>query len=176
MSWPDLVIGVVVLLFALKGFKRGLVAEIGGFIALAVAIWAALHYPGTLDQVMRDTFHVNPGSAHVAGMVAFAVLVYMVLLVISAVLSRIAKLPIIGLGNAAGGAVVGIVKALIGTWAVLYIALFFPLSRDLRDDLHRSQAVQIVTSENPQIDAVVKATMPWFARPFIEPLFAHHRV
>ncbi|HEY0395359.1 MAG TPA: CvpA family protein [Candidatus Elarobacter sp.] len=176
MTWPDLVIGVIALLFGLKGWKRGFVGEIGGFIALAVSIWAALHYPGTLDRIMRDDFHINAGSAHVAGMVAFAVLIYVVLLVISAVLSRIAKLPIIGLGNAAGGAAIGVLKALIGTWAVLYVALFFPLSSDLRGDLHKSQAVQLVTAENPQIDAMVKSTMPWFARPFIEPLFAHHRV
>jgi uncharacterized membrane protein required for colicin V production len=176
ITWPDLVIGAIALLFALKGWKRGFVAEVGGFIALAAAIWAALHYPGTLDQPMRDLFHVNAGSAHVIGMIAFAVIVYVALLVISSILSRIAKLPVIGLGNGAGGAAVGIVKALIGTWAVLYVALFFPLTRDLRADLHNSQLVALVTSENRQIDIVVQTTMPWFVRPLVQPLFARHRV
>jgi len=176
ITWPDLVIGAIALLFALKGWKRGFVAEIGGFIALAAAIWAALHYPGTLDRVMLDYAHVNAGSAHVVGMIAFAVIVYVALLLISAILSRIAKLPVIGLGNGAGGAAVGIVKALVGTWVVLYVALFFPLTRDLRTDLHSSQLVALVTSENPYIDGVVKSTMPWFVRPLVQPLFARHRV
>jgi membrane protein required for colicin V production len=176
ITWPDLVIGAIALLFALKGWKRGFVAEIGGFIALAAAIWAALHYPGTFDQAARDYGHVNAGSAHVVGMVAFALIVYVALLVISGVLSRLAKLPVIGLGNGLGGAAVGIVKALIGTWAVLYVALFFPLPSDLRTDLHNSQLVALVTSENPQIDGIVKATMPWFVRPLVQPLFARHRV
>jgi uncharacterized membrane protein required for colicin V production len=175
ITWPDLVIGGIALLFALKGWKRGFVAEIGGFIALAAAIWAALRYPGTLDQPARDYLHVNAGSAHVVGMVLFAVVVYVALLVISAILSRIAKLPIIGLGNGAGGAVVGVVKALVGTWAVLYVLLFFPLTPDLRGDLRNSQLVTLVTSENPQIDGVVKGTMPWFIRPLVQPIFARHR-
>ncbi len=176
MTWPDLVIGAIALLFALKGWKRGFVKEIGGFIALAAAIWAALRYPGTIDPYVVQFTHLGEGSAHVVGMVVFAVIVYIALMVISSVLSRIAKLPVIGLGNGLGGAAVGVVKALLGTWAVLYVALFFPLNGDLRGDLHKSQLVAYVTQENPQIDAFVRGTMPWFVRPLVQPLFARHRV
>jgi uncharacterized membrane protein required for colicin V production len=175
VTWPDLVIGAIALLFALKGWKRGFVAEIGGFIALAAAIWAALRYPGTLDDTVRAYTGLGAGSAHVVGMVVFAVIVYVALMVISAVLSRIARLPVIGIGNSLGGAAVGIVKALIGTWAVLYVALFFPLPADLRGDLHRSELVALVTQQNPQIDAFVRGTMPWWVRPLVQPLFARHR-
>ncbi len=176
MTWPDLVIGFIALLFALKGWKRGFVAEIGGFIALAAAIWAAIHYPGTFDPFFRDVVHIGEGSAHVVGMVVFALAVYVALMVISSVLSRIAKLPVIGLGNGLGGALVGIAKSLVGVWVVLYVLLFFPLTRDIRTDFHNSALVRLVTSENPQIDGVVQATMPWFVRPMVAPLFARHRV
>jgi uncharacterized membrane protein required for colicin V production len=176
MTWPDLVIGAIALVFALKGFKRGFVGEVGGFVALAAAIWAALHYPGVLDSTMRQFFHLDRGSAHIAGMISFAVIVYVALLVIAGVLSRIAKLPVIGIGNALGGAVVGAAKALIGIWAVLYVALFFPLPNELRSDLHRSTLVSIITAQNPPIDAIVQNTIPSFVRPVTEPLFAHHHV
>ena len=176
ITWPDLVIGGIALLFALKGWKRGFVGEIGGFIALSAAIWAALHYPGTMDQPLREYGHVNAGSAHVVGMIAFAAIVYVALLAISAILSRIARLPVIGLGNGAGGALVGIAKALVGTWIVLYVALFFPLTPDLRSDLRASMLVGLVTSENAQVDGIVKNTMPWFIRPLVQPIFARHKV
>jgi hypothetical protein len=109
-------------------------------------------------------------------MVAFAAIVYIALLVISNALSRIAKLPVIGIGNGIGGAVVGVAKAFVGVWIVLYVALFFPLSTDLRGDLHRSSLVALVTSPNPQIDVVLRGTMPSFVRPFVDPMFARHRV
>ena len=176
ITWPDLVIGAILLLFALKGWKRGFVGEIGGFIALAAAIWAGLHYPGVLDQPARDYVHVNPGSAHVVGMITFALIVYIALLAISAILSGIAKLPVIGIGNALGGAGIGVVKALLGIWVVLYVVLFFPLTPDLRTDLHNSQLVALVTAENPYVDGVVKSSMPWFVRPLVQPIFARHKV
>lgn len=176
MSWPDLVIAAIALVFALKGWKRGFVNEIGGFVALVAAVWAALRYPGSLDAFARGVLHLGYGSAHVVGMLLFAAVVYVALLVVSAALSRVARLPVIGLGNAAGGAAVGVIKALAGTWIVLYVMLFFPLSRDLRADLHRSVLVGSVTAENPAVDRVVEGTMPWFVRPLVRPLFANHRV
>ncbi|HEX3549541.1 MAG TPA: CvpA family protein [Candidatus Elarobacter sp.] len=174
VTWPDLVIAAVVLVFALKGWKRGFVAEIGGFIALAAAIWAALRYPGSLDDSVHRVLGVNPGSAHVVGMITFAGIVYVALLLISAFLSRVARLPIIGLGNAAAGGALGAVKAAVGVWAVLYVALFFPLTPDLRGDLHSSRLVALATSPNPAVDGIVKATMPPFVRVFVQPLFWRH--
>jgi uncharacterized membrane protein required for colicin V production len=176
VTWPDLVIAAIVLLFALKGWKRGFVAEIGGFIALAAALWAAFIYPGTLDPYVRDILHLGEGSAHVVGMAMFAIAVYIVLMLVSATLSRVARLPVIGLGNALGGAAIGVVKAVLGLWVVLYVALFFPLSPDLRGDLHASRLVAYITQDNGRVDALVKGTLPWFVRPFAQPFFNRHRV
>ena len=176
MTWPDLVIAAVALLFALKGWKRGFVAEIGGFIALACALWAAFAYRGELDSYARDYLNLGEGSAHVVGMAAFAIAVYVVLMLLSAALSRVARLPVIGLGNALGGAAIGVCKAALGLWLVLYVALFFPLTPDLRHDLHRSQLVAYLAEENPRVDALIKGTLPWFVRPFAQPFFNRHRV
>ena len=139
-------------------------------------MWAALHYPGALDCYVGEYAHLGEGSAHVVGMIVFAAIVYIALMAISAVLSRIAKLPVIGLGNGLAGAAIGAAKALIGVWIVLYVALFFSLPRDLRGDLHNSAAVAFVTQDNAQIDRFVIGTMPWFIRPLASPLFAHHRL
>jgi hypothetical protein len=83
---------------------------------------------------------------------------------------------VLGIGNSIAGAVLGIVKAALVTWAVLYIALFFPLTPDLRNDLHRSALVAYITQPNSQLDGAIEQQMPWFMRPFVSPLFAHHRV
>jgi uncharacterized membrane protein required for colicin V production len=176
ITWPDLLIIAIALIFALKGWTSGFVSEVGGFIALCAAVWAAIFYPGSLDELVHDTFHLAAGSAHVVGMVAFAILVYIVLMAVAAILARAAKLPVINLANAAGGALVGLGKALLGTWAVLYILLFFPLTTDLRRDLHGSGLVAMVVEPNAQVDDFVRGTIPSFARPFVDPFFERHSV
>jgi membrane protein required for colicin V production len=176
MVWPDLVITAILLIGALKGWKRGLVSEVGGFIAIVLAFWAAFHYNGAFDGMAASLTKAGPGSAHVIGMICFAIAIYLVLLVLSFMLGMVARLPVLGIANNLAGVPIGIAKAAVLVWAVLYIGLFFPLSRDLRDDLRRSALVQLETQPNAQVDEAIIATLPWFARPFVSAFLKSHRV
>ena len=176
MTWPDIAIIGILAIGAVKGWKRGFVAEIGGAIAIALAGWAALHYNGAFDAFAATFTHAGPGSAHVVGMIVFAIAVYVALLIISLALSRVARLPVIGVGNNAGGTVIGIAKAAVFVWAVLYVALLFPLSSDVRADLEHSTLVHVETQPNKQIDDAIVSTLPWFARPFVGGFLKGHRV
>jgi membrane protein required for colicin V production len=176
LAWPDIVIGAIVLIGALKGLKRGFVSELSGAIALFVAIVAAFRYQGDWDAWISSTLHLGPGSAHVVAMTLFAVAAYLITSAIGVLLSRVAKLPVIGLANGALGAGVGAAKAAVLLWAVLYVALFFPLSKDLRTDLHRSALVALLTGPNEKLDGAMRSSLPWFVRPFSGGLFERHRV
>jgi len=176
LTWPDLVIGGVALVFALKGWKRGFVSELAGAVAFFVAVVAAIRYPGSLDDLAARYLHANAGTSHVTGMVAFALAWYLAVMAVAWIFGRFAKLPIISLGNSAGGALVGFVKAIAGAWAVLYVALFFPLPPALRTDLHQSTLVSIVTQPNGTVDALMRGALPSFIKPMAEPVFENHRV
>lgn len=176
IGWPDIAIGFVVVFGALKGFKRGFVNELAGAVAIVFALVAAFAYTGAWDSFVHDRTHVGPGSAHVVGMVAYAAAAYFVVLALGAALSAVARLPLIGTANALLGALVGILKAAIFMWAILYVALFFPLSHDVRDELHRSRFVAILQQPNAGLDETVRASLPPFVRPFAGSMFSRHRV
>jgi uncharacterized membrane protein required for colicin V production len=176
IAWPDIVIAVVVLLGALKGLKSGLVSELTGAVALVFAIAAALHYPGMWDEFIAAHVHATNGAAHIVGMVAYAALAYAVVLALGSVLSVVAKLPLLGIANTLGGGVVGAAKAVVLLWIVLYVALFFPLSQGLREDLHRSSLVAMLERPNERFDKTLRATLPPFVVPFATSLFSAHRV
>jgi hypothetical protein len=119
---------------------------------------------------------LGAGAAHVVGMFAVGVLTYVAVMLVARALNLVAKLPILGFGNALAGGAIGILKGLAGVWVVLYIALFFPLTRDIRADLHRSVLVQTITQPNARVDDALIGTLPSFARPLLQPVFARHRV
>ncbi len=176
VAWPDVVCAAILAFGALKGFKRGLISELAGLIALAVALAAAWLYPGMWDGPLAGWTHLGKGPAHVMAMVLYAGAAYAAMLVLASILNRAAKLPLLNVGNALLGAVVGLSKAAIFVWAVVYVALFFPLSPDLHGALHRSRIVAFLEAGNPQIDGALRATLPGFVQPYAEPLFARHRV
>lgn len=176
MAWPDILIGAILLLTTLKGFKRGFVMELSGAVALVASLITPWLYNGAFDGALQSALHAGPGAAHVIAMFLVGIATYVAVLLLARVLNAVAKLPVLGLGNAIAGGVVGLLKGAIGVWIVLYIALFFPLTRDIRADLHRSALVAYLTQPNASIDSKLSATLPSFARPFVQPVFDRHRV
>ena len=177
LPWPDLVIGVILILGIWRGYSRGFVAELMGAVALGFAIFAAFVYPGMWDGPLADWTHLGPGSAHVIGMLAFAGIAYGIVAVIGRFLSRAAKLPLLGVVNSVLGAVVGFAWSAVFCWLVLFIALYFPLSNDLRTDLGKSHLVAVLQQPNPAIQDYIKKSLPWFMKPFSDNVFGgNHQV
>jgi membrane protein required for colicin V production len=174
LAWPDVVIAIVLGLGAFSGFRRGLVNELTGAVAFAAAIAAAFFYTGVLDAPVAARTHLGPGSAHVVAMILFALIAYAIVLLLGLVLSGFAKLPVINIANGLGGAAVGFLKALLFAWIAIYVALFFPLSPDLRRDLHNSVLVALITRPNSGLDDHVESTLPGYVKPFTGGLFEKH--
>ena len=174
--WPDLVIGAIVLIATLKGFKRGFIAELSGAIALILCMITPWWYNGAFDPTLERFVHLGPGSAHVVGMFLTGAGTYVVVLAVARLLSGVAKLPLLGIGNAIAGAAVGFAKAAVGLWIVLYVALLFPLAPDIRADFHKSTAVHLLTINDDRVDGAITATLPWFVRPFAHRYFSRHQV
>lgn len=174
--WPDILIGAILIVALLKGYKRGFVMELAGAIALVLSFITPWFYGGVLDKPLQQWAHLGPGSAHVVGMFAVGVLTYVAIMLLARAVNIVAKLPVLGLGNALAGGAIGVLKAAAAIWVVLYVALFFPLTRDIRADLHRSVLVQVITQPNARVDDAIVSTLPAFARPVLLPVFARHRV
>ncbi|HET6894841.1 MAG TPA: CvpA family protein [Candidatus Baltobacteraceae bacterium] len=176
LVWPDIVIGAILLVALLKGYKRGFIMELAGAIALLLAFITPWFYGGVFDGPLQHWAHLSAGSAHIVGMFAVGVLTYIAIMLLARAVNIVSKLPILGLGNALAGGAVGLLKGAAAVWVVLYIALFFPLTHDIRADLHRSVLAQIITQPNARVDDAIIGTLPAFARPVLQPVFARHRV
>lgn len=176
IAWPDIVIVVVLAIATLKGYSRGFVSELGGAVAVTAALVTPWFYNGAFDPQIERVLKLGPGSAHVIGMFGTGLITYVAILIVARVLGRIAKLPLLGIGNALGGAVVGFVKGAILLWLVLFVALFFPLSPDIREGLHQSRLAPYLVTYDAQIDDAILSTIPWFGRPFVMPYFKRHHL
>ena len=176
LAWPDLVIGGITIFFAIRGFQKGFVSELAGAVAVFVAIVAAFRYTGAFDGIVTSLTGLTSGSAHAVGLLIFAIVAYAVVILIAYLLGRVAKLPLFGIINGVLGAAIGAGKVLFGAFLVLYAILFFPIPGDLRNDLHRSALVSLVTQPDAAVDDAVRGLMPWFVRPLVGPFFSRHHV
>ncbi len=176
VAWPDIVIAIVLGIATYKGYSRGFVSELGGAVAVTAALVTPWFYNGFLDSQIQAITRLGPGSAHVIGMFGTGLLTYVLLLIVARLLGAIAKLPVLGIGNAIGGGFIGFAKGAILLWLVLFVALFFPLSPDIRAGLHDSRLAPYLVTYDAPIDDAILSTIPWFARPFVEPYFRRHHL
>ena len=176
LGWPDIVLGALLLFGLLKGVKRGGVREVGGLIALAAALAAAIFYRGQFDQMIGWISSAGAGVNRLLGVLVAAVLGYLIALLIMTIIDRIMHLPVLGTGNALIGGAIGVAKAALLLWAVLYVALFFPLPSGMRHDLARSPLVGLLTSPNVRIDRDLEAVVPPVAAPYVDPIFRRHEL
>jgi uncharacterized membrane protein required for colicin V production len=176
IPWPDILIAIILLISIYKGLSRGFVSELGGFVAVAAALITPWYYNGSFDSWLEKGMKLSAGSAHVVGMFLCGFITYAIVLAIAWILNRFAKLPILNIGNSLGGGAIGFAKGAILIWLVLFVALYFPLSRDIRADLHESRLAPYFVQPDKQIDGVIESVIPWFARPALWPYFSRHHL
>ena len=176
MNWADVVIGTIVFVSALKGFKTGFISELMGFLAFVCGIWACFAYTGFSDETVARITKLGPGSSHAIGLLLFGAEMYVAVSILGFALNRVTSSRILKSANAVLGASVGLGKSLIFVWAILYAMLFFPLTDDLRRDLHESTLASIITQPDQHLDEELRDTLPDFAKLFTTPLFDRHHV
>lgn len=176
IGWPDIVIIAILVIAAIKGFARGFISELGGVVAVFLALAVPLYYNGMADTLLQHAFKLSRGSAHITGMVLTGLIIYVIIIALLRLLARFTTLPVLGAGNAVGGGVVGIVKGAVLLWVVLFIALLFPLSQQIRTDLHKSHLVVILAQENARIDDTIYGKLPDMIKPFVKPILDRQQV
>jgi membrane protein required for colicin V production len=176
IDWPDIVIGLILIAGAIKGFSRGFVAELAGIVAIVAGFIAPWWYNGGADAQIASIGKISSGQAHIVGMVLTGIAAYVVVLVAASILGRIAKLPIIGAGNALAGAVVGVAKGAVVVWLLLFVALFFPLTPQVRQQLRDAQLPRYFTAFDDTASDAIRRFAPPFAEPIVAPLTQHHEL
>jgi uncharacterized membrane protein required for colicin V production len=176
IAWPDLVFAAILALAVFKGYVQGFVKELGGLIAVLAAAIAPWYYNGSADWLIARYTEMGPPFAHALGMFATALIAYAIVMIGVWILGGIVRLPILGFGNKLAGAAVGFVKSYALIWVVLYFALFFPLTPAIRTSLHASRLAPFFTAYDADVDHGILAAVPSFAKPYLQPYFAHHHV
>lgn len=176
VAWADIAIFAVLAFTTYRGYSRGLISELAGIVALIAALVVPWYYNGILDGPIHSVTGLAAPLAHVVGMVLSSIAAYAVVLVVANFLGRVKKVPVLGLGNAMGGAAIGLAKGAILVWLILFIALFFPLTAPIRASLHHSRLAPFFVAFDANIDHAVVSTIPPLVLPIVSPFFDRHHI
>lgn len=111
MNYIDIILSILLLLAAFRGFSNGFVAEVASLVALVLGVWGAIHFSHLTSDFIVETFNYN--SKHlglVSFLVTFVVIVILVHLVGKAVETIISAVAL-GFINRLAGILFGVIKS-----------------------------------------------------------------
>lgn len=142
MSLVDILIWAVLLVFAAKGFLRGLVREVCSLLGLLAGGWAAFKYSPSLAEAARPFIHLPHHVAAALSFVLIFLLMGLLFFLLGHLLTVVFKIMLLGGINRIGGVLFGLLEGAFILCMALYLGTSKPLPAKFKGHLLRSSTAR----------------------------------
>ncbi len=165
MTTLDIIIIVILCVFFVIGFTRGLIKQFGSLVGYFVALWIAGHYYAPVADYIKkglsgwQPFIASPLSVILGFIGAYIIayfLFHLLINLVDAMFRFLSIVPFLNMTNRLGGGAIGLTEGLLLLSAVAYVLLNFPLSQEFADKLRNAKLIPVLE----QVALVVKPFLP----------------
>jgi len=139
MNFIDILIILALLLFAVKGFLKGLVREVCSLLGLIMGSWAAFKYYPFLGSALRPYIHLPQTVATIVSFVLIFLVVGLLFFLLGHLLTAMFKIAMLGGVNRMGGVVFGLLQGGLVLCILLYLGTTKPMPEKLKVKLGQSR-------------------------------------
>jgi uncharacterized protein YkwD len=140
MNWVDLSIIIFLGLYALDGFRRGLVAQVVSLIVFIVSLLAAFKLYLSIGPFISERFGTSPNISNALSFVGIWIVLNGILGFISGFIVRFIPTFVLGsLINRGLGVLAGAFRGLVTVGLYLLLIVSLPVPVSLKDDLNESR-------------------------------------
>lgn len=142
MSLLDILLWVVLLGFAAKGFMKGFVREVCSLLGLVAGGWGAFTYYQTAGAVLGNLIHLPSRVASAVTFLCILLAIGLLFFLVGHLLTVILKIALLGGINRIGGVVFGLLQGGLILGIALYLAGFPPVPQGVRSRIAASATAQ----------------------------------
>lgn len=111
MNYIDIILGLLLLVAAVRGFMKGFIYEVASLAALILGVWGGIHFSHSLADLIRHTFSWDPSYLRLLSFLIILLVIVVLIHLLGAVLSKIVDAVSLGFLNHTAGLFFGVVKA-----------------------------------------------------------------
>jgi membrane protein required for colicin V production len=142
MGLVDILIWLVLLVFMMKGFFRGLVREVCSLLGLVAGGWAAIKFSPSLAEASRPLIHLPHYVAAALSFVIIFLLSGLLFFLLGHLFTVVFKIMLLGGVNRIGGLLFGVLEGAFILCIALYLGTSKPAPEKLKGQLHRSSTAK----------------------------------
>jgi len=113
MNYIDLVLGIILIIAAIQGFRKGLIVEAASLAALILGIWGAIKFSDWTAGYISKTFNYHPESLNTIAFVITFVVIVILVHILGKILDTTVKAVALGFLNRLAGIIFGVLKTAV---------------------------------------------------------------
>ena len=156
MNYLDIIIAIVLLLFALKGLRRGIIIEVVTLLAFGAGIYGAMHFSDFTAAHLQDFMEINPNYLNTIAFVLTFIILVVVVNLIGMLVAKAVKSLNLGFFDRLGGFLFGIIKGVLLCSVVLMVLNNFQLLGVVKPEV----------KEKSKLYPYIEQTVPYVYRGF----------
>ena len=146
MNYLDIIIAIILILFAIGGFRNGIIREAFSLVAFFGGIYGAMVLSGWVGNMLGKIINVSPEwLAVIAFMIVFIGLAILINW-LGGMLAKLIESISLGFIDKIGGIVFGVAKGFLLIGVLIIVLDFFGI-KDVLDEKVRKNSVLYTTSE-----------------------------
>lgn len=113
MNYIDIVLGIILIIAAIQGFRKGFIVEIASLAALVLGIWGAIKFSDWTAGFISDTMNYHSKHLVTIAFVVTFVAIVVVVHILGKVLDNTVKAVALGFLNRLAGIIFGTLKTAV---------------------------------------------------------------
>lgn len=146
MNYLDIIIGIILLLFALAGLKNGIIREAFALVAFIGGVYGAVKLSDYVGGKLSTLINVSQEWMSVISFIIVFILLALAINLIGKGVSKLAESLSLGFFDKIGGFMFGVAKGLLIVGVVIIVLDFFGI-KDVINKETREKSVLYTTSE-----------------------------
>ena len=156
MNYLDIIIAIILLLFGVKGFRKGLIIEVVTLLAFAVGIYGAMHFSDFTAEHLKEFMEINPKYLNTTAFVLTFILLVILVNIIGRMVTKLIQAMNLGFFNKLGGALFGMAKGVLLCSIMVMVLNNFQLIGIVKPEVR----------EQSKLYSYIEETVPYVYRGF----------
>jgi len=129
MNYLDIIIGLILILSAFRGLKKGLIAELTSLAAIIFGILGAINFSHISDDFLMKHFNLESGNLNIVSFITTFIAIVILVHIVGNSVSKLVQAVMLGWFNKAAGLVFGVLRSALVIGVILL--LFDTIDKDM---------------------------------------------
>ena len=145
MNVLDLIIGIILVLFAITGLRKGLIIEAFYLASFLFGAYGAMHFSDAVADWMSDFINVSEDYLTIISFIVTFIIVLILVRLLGRIISRLLEAISLGFVDKIGGFIFGVLKGALLVSVIVMVMNVFGATDLINNDLRESSKLYTLT-------------------------------